>query len=207
MLFRSAPLVLHAVADSAPLAGLEALVPHVSQLAGTLTARLDLSGTWKQRAISGSAHIANGAFTWDKTGTDARALRLDAAFAHDTVTIQRFRMSDGDNPRDSIFVLGSIFKRDSSWQVALRSGATNFKVMDDPRVGSVDAQWELQADGLLSEPLIGGSVTLPSATLRIGEQRQVRRLRDTTSFVDGEIGNGARFRALDRKSTRLNSSH
>jgi translocation and assembly module TamB len=191
-----APMMLRAVADSAPLAGVEALVPQVSQLAGTLTARLDLTGTWKQRAITGSAHIRNGAFTWDKSGTDARALRLDADFAHDTVTIRTLRMSDGDNPRDSIYVLGSIFKRDSSWQVALRSGATNFKVMDDPRVASVDAQWDLKIDGLLAEPLIGGSVTLPSATLRIGQQRQVRRLRDTTSFVEGEVGSGARFRAL-----------
>ncbi len=190
------PISVRAVADSAPLAGIEALLPQASELAGTLTARLELGGSWKRREITGAAHVRNGAFFLNRTGTAVRALRLDAAFAHDTVTIETLRMSDGDNARDSIYVKGTVFKRDSSWQVALRSGATNFKVIDDPRVASVDAQWDVKVDGLLIEPLIGGTVTLPSATLRIGDQRKVRRLRDSTSYEEGEIGNGARFRAL-----------
>ena len=190
------PLFARAVADSAPLSGFGALVPQLSEFAGTLTARLDVGGTWNRREITGAAHLKNGAFLVTKTGTVARALRLDASFAHDTVTIETLRLSDGDNLRDSIYVKGHIFQRDSSWQVALHSGATNFKVMDNPRVASVDAQWDLQVDGLLAEPLIGGTVTLPSATLRIGEQRQVRRLRDTARADEGTISAGPRFRAL-----------
>lgn len=190
------PLSVHAVADSAPLAGIEALLPQVSELAGTLTARLDLGGTWKHREITGAAHIRNGAFFLNQFRTAGQAVRLDASFARDTVTIETLRMSDGDNPRDSIYLKGTVFQRDSAWQVALRSGATNFRVMDDPRVATVDAQWDLKVDGLLTEPLIGGTVTLPSAILRIGEQRKVRRLRDTTVAIEEEITNGPRFRAL-----------
>jgi len=190
------PLVVRAAADSAPLSGIESLVPQLSELSGSLTARLDIGGTWNQREFTGAAHVTNGAFLVTKTGTVARALRFDASFAHDTVTIETLRLSDGDNLRDSIYVSGRIFRRDSSWQVALRSGATNFKVMDEPRVASVDAQWDLQVDGLLAEPRIGGTITLPSATLRIGERRQLRRLRDTTRVVDREISTGPRFRGL-----------
>lgn len=180
-LLKDAPLSVLIRADSAPLAGLEAFSPDVSELAGSVTANVSVGGTWTKPVTAGTLNIRDGAFYLPASGTTGRALAAVLSFSGDSVRIERLRLSDGDNPKDSATVAGIIYQKGTDWLVSLKSRGTNFKVMDQPRLAIIDAQWNLDVEGPLRTPFISGDVTLPSATIVIGDKRRVRKV-----YVEGE---------------------
>jgi len=67
------------------------------------------------------------------------------------------------------------------------STASNFNIIDDPRFAQIDASWRLQLRGPLSQPFVGGEMTLPRATLVIDPSRRVRPLVNESGMPEGDF--------------------
>ncbi len=178
------------VADSASLAGLESVAPQVQGLAGNLFANVDMRGTWKHINADGRVQIKDGAFEFSKSGTVGRGVALDARLFRDSIVINRLRMSDVDNDRDTASVTGAIWKNKDAWRVDLTSVGRNFNVMDDPRLATVNATWTLNVKGALKQPTLGGQIFLPAATFVIGQSRKVRVVRGEPGLEASELAVG-----------------
>jgi translocation and assembly module TamB len=178
------------IADSASLAGLESVVPQVQGLAGNLFANVDMRGTWKHVNADGRVEIRDGAFEFSKSGTVGRGVTLDARLFRDSIVINKLRMSDVDNLRDTASATGSIWKDKSGWKVNLASVGRNFNVMDDPRLATVNATWTVNVKGALKQPTLGGQVFLPAATFVIGQSRKVRQVRGEPGMEGSELAVG-----------------
>ncbi len=174
-------------ADSASLAGLDAATPDMQRLSGTFFADVDARGTWTQLTGTGTVRIQDGAFEVASFGTSVRGMALDLAFARDSVVVRRLRLSDSDNPRDTVAVNGVLVRSAGVWRVDLASVAREFNVMDDPRRAVVDASWQLRLRGPLKEPILSGEVTLPSATFFIDPSRRVRPITDESGTGDVDV--------------------
>lgn len=174
-------------ADSASLAGLESVTQEVHGLAGTLDADVDVGGTWKRFTGIGSVTVRGGAFDVPKYGVTARALTLDVALAPDSVALRRLVLGDGDSGADTLSATGTLVRKDGVWQVDIASQATNFSIIDDPRFAQIEASWRLQLRGPLSQPFVGGEMTLPRATLVIDPSRRVRPLVDEAGMSEDEF--------------------
>jgi len=173
-----APLAIRIHADSVALDGFGAVLPRVEALAGTLWADDTISGTWKRKYWSGFVRVRDGAFDLPRLGFVGRQLSGRLALRGDTVLIaEPLRMVDGDDPRDFIALTGALVLQPSGWQVDLRSNSRNFKLIDDPRLATIDATWNVHLTGFLRQPFLEGDVTLPSATFVMGETRRVRPVR------------------------------
>ena len=196
-------------ADSATLLGLEALVPHVEGLAGTLSADLLVRGTRKQVTGEGTLRIRDGAFELPRYGTTGRNVVMDDTLSGDSVRIH-LRMSDGEGPRNTLSANGAFWLAGGTWQANVTSTGRGFRVMDDPLLAHVDASWLVHLTGALKQPTLEGDVALPTAFFVLGQQRQVRPLlRDSLSVTERSLraanisslrvvlGNDVRLRSRD----------
>ena len=180
------PLSVHVVADSASIAGFEAVIPAVTGLSGTLSTDVMVTGTWKKLAGAGVLHIRNGTFDHTKTGIAARGVLLDASLTPDSIIISHLRMADASSPGDTASLVGVLYRTKDGWLVSGESFARNFMVMDDPGLAVVSASWHLNVSGALKEPHLSGDVLLPSAVFTIDTRRRVRQILND-SDVDSEL--------------------
>ncbi len=173
-----APMSLRVRADSVPLADFEGIAPRVTGLAGRLDVAMDVQGTLRRPRGRGTLTIARGAFAIPRYGIEARDLMADIALAGDSVNVRTFRLADAtDSPRDTAAISGLIRlagNRWSEWTLDLTSTASRFRVINDPRLATAEATWQLDVDGLLGEPRVSGNVYLPYAVFTIGPSRRRR---------------------------------
>ena len=169
-------LALRVRANEAALPGLEALVPGIEGLAGTISADLSVGGTLRRPAGRGTVRAEEVAFDLPRWGTAVRRAAAALRLSGDTVIVDALRMDDGDR-HDTVSVRGAVWQRDSTWLVALTSEARDFRVMDDPRLATAEATWSLTASGGLRGPELDGTVSLERGTFVIGAERNVRPLR------------------------------
>lgn len=172
-----APMTMRMVSDSLPLSSFEGLVPRTRNLAGHLTGTVDLGGTLRQPRGTGQLVLSGGSIDVPRSGIALRQARADLALDGDSVVVRTIRVADADAPTDTAAVGGTIRFAGSSWRdwtVSLRSIASDFRVLDDPRLATAEADWDLTATGTLGRPRIGGSVRLPYAVFTIGPQRRTR---------------------------------
>lgn len=180
----NAPMSLHLQVDSASLVPFEGLLPRVRNLMGTVSGDVDVGGTLRRPRGTGTLTLAGGGFEIPRAGFAARRADAELVLAGDSLLVRRLRVSDSDSPRDTAAAWGVVrLSGDqwSEWEVALESVASRFRVMDDPRLATAEADWNLRVAGRLRSPRVAGSVTLPYATFTIGPQRRQRTvLTDST---------------------------
>lgn len=176
------PVTMRLRTDSVALADFEGLAPRVTALAGTLRADVEVHGTLREPRGTGSLAVAEGAFDMPRYGISARGMSAVLELSGDSVLVRRFRVDDGDSPRDSASLTGVIRlagRRWSDWVVAMHSVASEFRVINDPRVATAEASWNLNVRGALASPRVTGSVHLPYGVFTIGPQRR-RTVADTS---------------------------
>jgi hypothetical protein len=173
-----APMSLRVRADSVPLADFEGIAPRVTGLAGRLDVAMDVQGTLRRPRGRGTLTIAKGGFTIQRYGIEGRDLEADIVLAGDSVTVRKFRVADNtDSPRDTAAISGLVRlagNRWSEWTLDLHSTASRFRVINDPRLATAEATWQLDVDGVLGEPRVSGNVFLPYAVFTIGPSRRRR---------------------------------
>lgn len=206
-----APMALTLRADSLTLADFEALAPSVTGLGGSVHGLVDVGGTLRHPTGRGTLNLRNGAFELPAYGFVARSAEMALALAGDSVFVKRLRLSDGDSPQDSAAITGVIRLAGTNWSkwlVNLQSTASRFRVIDDPRLATAEASWELGITGALGEPRLTGAVRLPYAVFTIGPQKRARvigRSAGTKQIVgmpnvDGvtvTLGNDVRLKSKD----------
>ncbi|MFI5310169.1 MAG: translocation/assembly module TamB domain-containing protein [Gemmatimonadales bacterium] len=173
------PLSIRVHADSVALAGFSAFLPQVEALGGTIWADDTIHGTWSRTYWDGFVRVRDGAFDLPKIGTVARQLSVSLALRGDSVRIvEPLRVIDGDDPRDFLTVSGALVLAPAGWLVDLKSSSRQFRVIDDPRIATIEASWNVGLSGLLRQPFLEGDVTLPTATFVMGQARRIRVVRD-----------------------------
>jgi translocation and assembly module TamB len=172
-----APMSLQLKSDSVALAVFAGLVPRVTDLAGNLTADVNVGGTVRRPRGTGTLSIVNGAFSLPRYGVTGRNANADIQLAGDSVIVRSLRMSDGEAPSDTAGISGVVHlagRRWTEWTIAMRSSARDFRVVDDPRLGTAEASWALNVEGRLAAPRVTGYVEIPYAVYTIGPQRRQR---------------------------------
>jgi translocation and assembly module TamB len=173
-----APVALKLHADSLSLALFEGLLPRITGLSGRLVADVDVGGTIGRPRGTGSLKLEQGTFVMQRFGLSAYDASAAIRLAGDSVLIERLRMSDGEGKRlDTASVTGVLQlagDKWTDWTVALRSVANHFLVIDDPRIATAQADWNLTVNGELASPRVEGNVFLPRAVFTIGPQRRTR---------------------------------
>ena len=172
------PLSLRLAADNLSLGSFESLLPRVQGLAGTVQGNVDVGGTLRRPRGRGTLTLANGSFDLPRWGMAGRAAAGEMELAGDSIIIRRLRMNDTDSPRDTAALNGIITLSGTSWSdwiVNLNSDANGFRVIDDPRLASAEADWRLAVAGTLGAPRVTGWVELPYAVFTIGPRGRPRR--------------------------------
>ena len=197
-------------ADSATLDGLDAVIPGVEGLHGSLTANVDVRGSWKTVQPVGTVRLRGGGFTVPRAGFVAQDVVMDDTLARDTVRLHA-HMNDGNDAQHRLTIDGAAWQADGTWRGDVTSIGRGFKVADDPRLATADANWLVHLTGPLREPTLEGDLALINASLVLGQQRNVRVLRSDTLRSDAQaslrranisslrvfLGNNVRLRSRD----------
>jgi autotransporter translocation and assembly factor TamB len=183
----------------------------VSGLGGSLHGSVDVAGTLRHPTGRGTLDLRNGAFEVPSIGLIGRNASFALELANDSVIVKQLRLADGDQNRDTASVTGVIRlagSKWSEWTVNLQSTAHNFRVIDDPRLATAEADWQLAITGALGAPNVSGAVWLPYGVFTIGSQKRARvargsaltRSRRGVPVVTGVIvslGNDVRLKSRD----------
>jgi translocation and assembly module TamB len=205
-----APMLLQLKADSLTLSSFESLAPGIDSLTGRVDGTVDVGGTLRRPSGRGTLTVRDGTFDLPKYGFVARHTDGLLELAGDSVLVKRLRMSDSPSRTDSASIAG-VVRLDGTnwtkWSVNLTSTATRFRVIDDPRLATAEASWELEVTGVLAEPRVTGYVRLPYGVFTIGPQRRARavvnqfaRPRAGTPIMDGvliTLGRDVRLKSKD----------
>lgn len=179
-----APMTAHLAADSVALAQFEGLFPGVRNIAGIVNGDVRVSGALRQPRGSGALTLTDGGFEMPRAGVAARGVSATITLAGDSLIVERVRASDTESQRDTAAAWGVVRlagERWTEWTVNMRSVAHEFRVIDDPRLATTKANWNLAVAGKLGSPRVSGDVTLPYAVFTIGPQRRQRNpLTDST---------------------------
>jgi translocation and assembly module TamB len=90
------PISIRAFADSVDLALLEATMPSVQEIGGTLDAEFGIAGTWDQPELTGRVSVQNGAATFPALGVRHEQLNGTLLLSGDTIAVREFTVaSDG----------------------------------------------------------------------------------------------------------------
>ena len=158
-------------------ADFEGLSPRLSGLGGQLRGNVDVTGTLRRPRGRGTLDLTNGTLEVLRYGFVARGANASLELAGDSVIVHRLRMTDGDAPYDTAAVTGTVRldgNKWSEWTVDLKSVAHRFRVIDDPRLATAKADWQLSVTGELAQPRVTGNVYLPYAVFTIGPARRGR---------------------------------
>ena len=171
-------------ADSASLAGLEAFSPQVENAGGLLWADDTIAGTWERKTWAGTVRVKDGAFDLPRLGTVSRRLGMRLRLQGDSVYVDSLHMADGDNTSDTVAVQGALVHTAGAWIADLQSWSKNFKLIDDPRLATVEATWNVHVKGPLKQPFVSGAVDIPTGSFVIGQLRNVRALKKVAGAAD-----------------------
>jgi translocation and assembly module TamB len=200
------PLSVRAVGDSVNLGILEAFLPAVEDVHGTLSTNVAIAGTWRAPALEGFLSIQNGGMylrplnvTWD-------SLRGRATFIGDSVLLENFRGSSGDGGEVSLN--GSVRLEELSrpnlnvWIVAQR-----FRAIDKRDFLTLVGSGRLQLNGPFYQATLTGSGTADQGVLYFADliNKQVvdlddpsnLDLLDTLALKRRRLGEGFQSRFLD----------
>jgi translocation and assembly module TamB len=185
-----APMSIKLRADSTQLNLFEGLLPRISSLGGFVVADVDIGGTVGRPRGVGSVKLEQGKFQMLRFGLIAENTSAAIRLAGDSVVIERLRMSDEDS-RDTAAVTGLLHlvgDRWTDWTVSAQSVASHFRVIEDPRIATADADWTLKVNGELASPRVEGNVFLPMAVFTIGPQRRARPVVERDSVTGAALG-------------------
>jgi translocation and assembly module TamB len=198
------PLSVHARGDSVDLAILEALTPAVNRVRGTLSADVNVTGTWNEPRFAGGVEIREGAMTLPGLGVRYDGLHGRASFKGDSLVLQDVSLRSGG----SLDVAGSILLSDLSRPVLdLGFRAREFRAVDVRNFLTLSATGGLRLQGPFFRALLTGDLTANSGVLYFAdlvskriidlEDPTIADLVDTTLLRRENLGANFQNRFLD----------
>jgi len=185
------PMTLRLRLDRLLLADFDGLADGISALGGRLDADLDVGGTIRRPRGRGTLTMSDGAMVHDNLGLDLRDATALLTLSGDSVIVNRMRVTDSQSQTDTASLQGVVRlsgTKWTEWTANLRSAASQFRAIDDPRLATAEASWDLSIAGPLAAPTVTGAVTLPYAVFTIGPQRRARGLRGPRTERSSPLG-------------------
>jgi translocation and assembly module TamB len=173
------PLLVHARGDSVDLAILEALTPAVSRVRGTLTADVNVTGTWSAPRFVGGLAFRDGAMSLPGLGVRYDGLHGSARFRGDSLVLNDVSLRSGG----SLVVGGSILMEDLSRPVLdLGFRAQDFRAVDVRSFLTLSATGGLRLQGPLFRSLLTGDLTANTGVLYFADlvSKRIIDLEDPT---------------------------
>lgn len=164
--------------DSVNLAIVESFSPALRRATGTVSANVDVAGTWKAPRMSGALRVANGAVDLTTLGIRADRIFADVDFAGDSILVRRFSMMSGHQRADTISLTGAVAFADyANPSFDLHLYARNFHAMNKPRVADLELSTSrpgLRLRGALAGSELTGDLTVTRGEIYIPELAQKR---------------------------------
>jgi hypothetical protein len=203
------PLLVHARGDSVDLAILEALTPAVNRVRGTLTADVNVTGTWSAPRFVGGLEIRGGAMSLSGLGVRYDGLHGSARFHGDSLVLNDMSLRSGG----SLAIGGSILLEDLTRPVLdLDFRAQDFHAVDVRNFLTLSATGGLRLQGPLFHSLLTGDLTANSGVLYFAdlvskriidlEDPTIADLVDTTLLRRENLGAKFQNRFLDSLTIR-----
>ena len=154
------PIRIRAFADGVDLALLEATMPSVQEIGGTLDADFGITGTWEQPELTGRVSVQDGAATFPALGVRHERLNGTLLLSGDTIMVRELTLaSDGGTAE----IMGSVRLEELSKPVLdLQISATDFNAINVSDFLELTAS----ADVALRGPLVGATLTGQSQATR-----------------------------------------
>jgi translocation and assembly module TamB len=173
------PISVHARGDSVDLGIIEALTPAINRVRGTLSADVNVAGTWDDPRFTGGAEIRGGAMSLPGLGVRYEGLRGRARFQGDSLVLDSVSVrSDG-----SLDIGGSIRLEDLSRPVLdLAFRARDFRAIDVRNFLTLSATGGLRLRGPLFHATLTGDLTANSGVLYFADlvSKRIIDLEDPT---------------------------
>ncbi|MFL5402890.1 MAG: translocation/assembly module TamB domain-containing protein [Gemmatimonadales bacterium] len=173
------PLLVHARGDSVDLGIVEALTPAINRVRGTLTADVNITGTWDAPRFTGGAEIRGGAMSLPGLGVRYDGLRGRARFQGDSLVLDNVSLRSGGN----LDVTGSVRLEELSRPVLdLGFRAQDFRAIDVKSFLTLSATGGLRLQGPLFHATLAGDLTANSGVLYFADlvSKRIIDLEDPT---------------------------
>jgi translocation and assembly module TamB len=153
--------------DSSPieLGLLQPLIPSVTNLTGTMQAKVDVTGPSGNPRPLGAVTIANGSFKVLPTGVSYSQLEGRIDLLPEKVHIGELGLADSRGKRLTITGDLAIREREVAG-VAIEATATDFKIVDN-KMGSLRINTNLRIAGELSAPRINGDLAIATGQINL----------------------------------------
>lgn len=172
-------LMVRAVADSAPLSFLEAILPVVRRAGGMFAADVGITGSWADPQLAGRVTIKDGAASFPPIGVRHERLNGTLVLSGETIRIERLTLKSG---RGTAEVTGSVRLEDLTHPILdIRINGRDFHAVNIRNFLSLTATADLQLTGPPLGARLTGAGTATSGTLYFADliAKQVINLEDT----------------------------
>jgi len=199
------PLSVRAHTDSVSLGLLEAITPAVTRVGGTLTADVQVEGTWDAPRLAGRAEIRKGSMSLPGLGVRFGAVRGAFTFAGDSVSLRDVLLTSGGG---RLAVGGSVLLKDLSRPLLnLDFRADQFRAIDVRSFLTLVGTGNLQLRGPVFGSTLKGGLLANSGVLYFAdlvnkriidlEDPSIADLVDTTLIRRENLGAKFQNRFLD----------
>ncbi len=199
------PLSVRAHTDSVSLGLLEAITPAVARVDGTLTADVQVEGTWAAPRLAGSVDIRNGSMSLPGLGVHFGSVRGGATLQGDSLLLRDVVLTSGGG---QLGVSGSVRLQNLSRPVlSLDFRAEQFRAIDVRSFLTLVGTGDLQLRGPVFGSTLTGSLLTNSGVLYFAdlvnkriidlEDPSIADLVDTTLIRRENLGAKFQNRFLD----------
>ncbi|HEU5170372.1 MAG TPA: translocation/assembly module TamB domain-containing protein [Gemmatimonadales bacterium] len=199
------PLRIHARADSADFALIEAVLPGVHDVEGQVVAEAQIEGTWEQPTVSGFANVSRGAMTIPGIGVRYAAILGRAEFRADSLLIPYALVTSGGG---TMQITGNVHLEDLSRPVLnLDLEANKFQALNVRNLLSLTTTGNLQLRGPVLNARATGRALVDEGVLYFAdlisknvinlEDPTIRDIVDTTLIRRANLGARFENRFLD----------
>ena len=154
------------VADTLQLAGLPLAVSGVSALRGTLTGKLEMSGTFDHPIATGRMTLDNFGASADILGITPTDGQMVLVAAEDQLTVERFRFRSGSRATDTVGISGVLaFPAGKPMTIDAKLVANNAALARMEDGTDLDLSGSITAKGELKKPDVAAALFVPRANI------------------------------------------
>ncbi|HYO46449.1 MAG TPA: translocation/assembly module TamB domain-containing protein [Gemmatimonadota bacterium] len=178
------PVDLHILGENTDLSLLAAIIPGLTDLAGPMDIRVDITGTSEAPRFAGAALLQGGTLTIPRSGVTYEDLRGTITFDNDQITIGELTGTDG--ARGSFEIGGRIEMQNLRLgSLEMEMSATDLQVIDLSRQ-DVQVHATIAVSGTTDAPVLIGRVVVDEAIYRMPERtnKEIIDLDEAVIYVD-----------------------
>lgn len=180
------PLSVQAIADSVDLSVLEAVVPSIRQVSGTMNADLKVVGTWADPVLGGDLDLMQGALYATPLGVRFTGINGRFLFEDDSIIVRKL---DVQSERGSLAVTGDIKLEGLNRPVLdLSAKLTQFTAIEQRDFLSLTASGDLGISGPFDRLVVTGTMTADRGALYFADLLTKRIIDlddpDNLAFLD-----------------------